>query len=146
MKPNYRRCVSCRAIAHKDAFWRIVRVYPSRTVQLEEGMGRSAYLCPTADCLMVAQKKKRLGRTLKTSVPVEIYERLWQRLNSPVATTNVEIAPDSANIRGWHHNYAWVYPTHGEVITIELGFENSCALWQSTERLKGGYLYPLWHL
>jgi uncharacterized protein len=80
MKPNYRRCVSCRKIAPKEAFWRAVRVYPSHQVQLDGGMGRSAYLCPTAECLKAAQKKNRLGRALKAPVPEELYQTLRQRL------------------------------------------------------------------
>ncbi|MBE7381418.1 MAG: YlxR family protein [Leptolyngbya sp. SIO1E4] len=80
MKPNYRRCISCRTIAPKEAFWRIVRVYPTRTVQLEEGAGRSAYLCPNAACLKAAQKKDRIGRSLRTTIPNGLYDQLWQRL------------------------------------------------------------------
>ncbi|WP_353736911.1 YlxR family protein, partial [Moorena sp. SIO2C4] len=80
MKPNYRRCLSCRKVAPKQEFWRIVRVYPSRKVQLDQGMGRSAYLCPQLSCLAAAQKKNRLGRSLRASVPKNLYETLWQRL------------------------------------------------------------------
>lgn len=82
MKPNYRRCLSCRKVAPKEAFWRIVRVHPSRQVQLDQGMGRSAYLCPQASCLAVAQKKNRLGRSLRASVPEQVYETLSQRLSA----------------------------------------------------------------
>ena len=85
MKPNYRRCISCRKVDLKSNFWRIVRVYPSRQVQLDQGMGRSAYLCPQASCLETAQKKNRLGKTLRATVPPELYQALWQRLsNQPV--------------------------------------------------------------
>ncbi|MFE4106794.1 YlxR family protein [Almyronema epifaneia] len=84
MKPNYRRCLSCRRVDHRDNLWRIVRVHPTRQVQLDQGMGRSAYLCPQASCLQAAQKKNRLGRSLRTSVPPEIYVTLQQRLASPV--------------------------------------------------------------
>ena len=42
MKPNYRRCISCRQVNLKQEFWRIVRVFPSGKVQLDQGMGRSA--------------------------------------------------------------------------------------------------------
>lgn len=80
MKPNYRCCVSCRKVAPKEAFWRVVRVFPSHKVQLDVGNGRSAYLCPEAECLKAAQKKNRLGRSLKASVSQEIYQALWQRL------------------------------------------------------------------
>lgn len=57
MQPNYRRCISCRRVGVKQEFWRIVRVYPSGQLQLDQGMGRSAYLCPQASCLQAAQKK-----------------------------------------------------------------------------------------
>lgn len=79
---NHRRCVACRLLAPKETFWRFVRVYPSHQVQLDQGMGRSAYLCPNADCLRVAQKKNRLGHALKTAVSQDIYQLLWQRLAS----------------------------------------------------------------
>ncbi|MBW4493842.1 MAG: YlxR family protein [Oscillatoria princeps RMCB-10] len=82
MKPNMRRCISCRKVAGKEEFWRVVRVCPSHQLQLDGGMGRSAYLCPQASCLSAAQKKNRLGRALKTSVPTEVYQTLWQRLPS----------------------------------------------------------------
>lgn len=82
MKPNQRRCVSCRKVDRKEAFWRIVRVYPDREIQLDCGMGRSAYLCPQADCLKAAQKKNRLGRSLRASVAQSVYEALWSRLQA----------------------------------------------------------------
>lgn len=84
MQPNYRRCISCRATGPKAAFWRVVRAYPSQTIQLDEGMGRSAYLCQTPDCLQAAQKKNRLQRSLRSPVPTGIYEALWERLPTQV--------------------------------------------------------------
>ncbi|WP_225875273.1 YlxR family protein [[Limnothrix rosea] IAM M-220] len=78
---NYRRCVACRKLAPKQSFWRVVRVYPSQTVQLDRGMGRSAYLCPNRDCLTLAQRKQRLRRSLKKNIPTEIYQQLALRLN-----------------------------------------------------------------
>ncbi|MBW4616862.1 MAG: YlxR family protein [Desmonostoc vinosum HA7617-LM4] len=80
MKPNYRRCISCRQVGLKEEFWRIVRVFPSGKVQLEMGMGRSAYICPRTSCLQLAQKKNRLGRSLHASVPEALYQTLSQRL------------------------------------------------------------------
>ncbi|WP_071515609.1 YlxR family protein [Geitlerinema sp. PCC 9228] len=82
MKSNYRRCISCRRVGPKESFWRVVRVYPSHQVQLDQGMGRSAYICPDPACLQAAQKKNRLGKALKAKVPPEIYPTLWQRLQS----------------------------------------------------------------
>ena len=81
MKPNYRRCISCRQVNLKQEFWRIVRVFPSGKEQLDQGMGRSAYICPQVSCLQAAQKKNRLGRSLHGTVPDTVYQTLWQRLN-----------------------------------------------------------------
>jgi uncharacterized protein len=69
-------------------------VYPSGLVQLDQGMGRSAYLCPQASCLEAAQKKNRLGKTLKATVPPELYQALWQRLSSQALQKN----PTSPNL------------------------------------------------
>jgi len=81
MKPNWRRCISCRKVSLKHEFWRIVRVFPSGKVQLNEGMGRSAYICPSQSCLSAAQKKNKLGRALRASVPETLYTTLWQQLS-----------------------------------------------------------------
>jgi predicted RNA-binding protein YlxR (DUF448 family) len=86
MKPNYRRCVACRQVALKQSFWRVVRVYHNHQVQLDQGTGRSAYLCPNIECLKAAQKKNRLGRSLKVAIPESIYQRLWERLTSEQLT------------------------------------------------------------
>jgi uncharacterized protein len=80
MLKNHRRCVSCRRVADRNEFWRVVAVHLSQSIQLDLGMGRSAYLCPQSDCLTAAQKKNRLGRALKAPVTVEIYQQLWSRL------------------------------------------------------------------
>ncbi len=81
MLKNHRRCISCRRVADRTEFWRVVAVHPARTVQLDVGMGRSAYLCLQLDCLTAAQKKNRLGRALKTPITAEIYQQLWNRLS-----------------------------------------------------------------
>ena len=86
MKPNYRRCISCRRVALKQEFWRIVRLYPSGQLQLDRGMGRSAYLCPQFTCLQMVQKKNRLGRALHTPVPEALYKTLWHRLATNEST------------------------------------------------------------
>ena len=79
---NHRLCISCRQTAHRDTLWRVVRMFPSREISLDKGMGRSAYLCKTQQCLESAQKKNRLGKALRSPVPTEIYTQLHQRLFS----------------------------------------------------------------
>ncbi len=85
MEPNYRRCLSCRRTALKQEFWRVVRIHSSKTIALDQGMGRSAYLCPQAECLKAAQKKDRLSRVLKAPVSKQVYETLEQRLLTEIA-------------------------------------------------------------
>lgn len=80
MKKNYRRCISCRHVAPKEYFWRVVRTYPESQIELDQGMGRSAYLCPQIDCLVKAKQKNRLAKSLKISVSEEIYQILQNRL------------------------------------------------------------------
>lgn len=78
---NNRRCISCRRVAPKTSFWRVVRVAASRKVTLDQGMGRSAYLCPNAQCLAKAKLKNRLTSCLRAKVPEHIYQTLQERLN-----------------------------------------------------------------
>jgi uncharacterized protein len=86
VQPNHRRCISCRRTAHRQEFWRIVRRHPDRQICLDQGMGRSAYLCPNPDCLKLAQKKGRLGRALRAPVPEALFEQLQQRLVASAST------------------------------------------------------------
>jgi uncharacterized protein len=80
MAKDYRRCVSCRQLALKSEFWRVVRSHPDHQVVIYLGgtwvEGRSAYLCRSIDCLQLAQKKNRLGRSIKAKVSEDIYQKL----------------------------------------------------------------------
>ncbi len=78
---NYRRCVSCRRVGPKQSFWRVVRLASNHQVELEGGMGRSAYLCPNINCLTQAKLKNRLRSSLRTKVPEQIYQNLQARLS-----------------------------------------------------------------
>ncbi|MGD1921229.1 MAG: YlxR family protein [Pleurocapsa sp.] len=78
---NLRRCVSCRRFGSKKTFWRIVRIASNHKIELDTGMGRSAYLCPNIDCLALAKSKNRLSSSLRTKVPNSIYQNLQERLN-----------------------------------------------------------------
>ncbi len=84
MTKDFRRCVSCRKIALRTEFWRVVRCHPSNQIAIDLGdtvhQGRSVYLCPTAECLHLAQKKNRLSKSLKTQVSQDIYQALGFRL------------------------------------------------------------------
>jgi uncharacterized protein len=75
MEPNHRRCISCRITGPKAQFLRVVRD-PTGRIAINQGAGRSAYICPTPGCLTLAQKKKRLERALKSPVSPELYIEL----------------------------------------------------------------------
>ena len=77
---NYRRCISCRRVGHKKSFWRVVRLASNNQIQLDEGMGRSAYLCPDLECWTVAKSKNRLQSSLRTKVDDRVYQSLKERL------------------------------------------------------------------
>ena len=82
MEINYRQCVSCRRMTFKKEFWRVVKLStPKGLIVLDQGIGRSAYLCQTNSCLKDAKQKKRLGRSLKAIVPEELFTELEQRLS-----------------------------------------------------------------
>ncbi len=85
MAKDERRCISCRKLAPRSEFWRVVRCHPAQEIKIDLGtsrsQGRSAYLCPTASCLQIAQKKNRLGRSLKAPVREDIYQQLQLLIN-----------------------------------------------------------------
>jgi predicted RNA-binding protein YlxR (DUF448 family) len=92
---DYRRCISCRRLAHRHEFWRIVRSRDDAgkfKVQLDQGMGRSAYICRRAECLKQAEKKNRLARVLRTPIDDAIYAELKARLASENLTQPDTIA------------------------------------------------------
>ncbi len=78
-KPVLRRCVSCRALLDRQQLWRIIRLAEGG-IGLDQGMGRSAYLCPNQVCLDEAKRRKRLQRALRCQVAETIVETLEQRL------------------------------------------------------------------
>ena len=78
---NHRRCISCRRVGPKASFWRVVRLASNREIQLDCGMGRSAYLCRNTECLTYAKSKNRLQNSLRTKVPNRIYQSLQERLS-----------------------------------------------------------------
>ncbi|MEO1620064.1 MAG: YlxR family protein [Cyanobacteria bacterium J06632_3] len=86
---NHRLCISCRQRSHRDQLWRIVRLFPERTIQLDIGMGRSAYLCRKSSCLAAAQKKNRLARALKTTISTEEYEAINKELSQRLLANSI---------------------------------------------------------
>ncbi|MCP9927954.1 YlxR family protein [Cyanobium sp. CH-040] len=78
-KPVLRRCVACRRLSDRSLLWRVVRL-AGGGVQLDQGMGRSAYLCPDPACLEEARRRRRLQRALRCPVDDGLLDQLEQRL------------------------------------------------------------------
>lgn len=78
-RPVLRRCVTCRRLCDRILLWRVVRL-AGGGVALDQGMGRSAYLCPTRSCLDEARRKRKLQRALRCQIADSIVETLEQRL------------------------------------------------------------------
>lgn len=77
-----RQCMGCRERLPKREMIRVVR-RTDGVVQLDfSGKlgGRGAYICPKSDCLKKARKTKALDRSLETSIPEEVYDRLEKEM------------------------------------------------------------------
>jgi len=80
-RPVLRRCVSCRQLLDRRQLWRVIRLAEGGMV-LDQGMGRSAYLCPNRDCLEEAKRRRKLQKALRCQVAESIVAALEQRLLS----------------------------------------------------------------
>ena len=78
-RPVLRRCVACRQLLDRRQLWRVIRDHQDG-VLLDQGMGRSAYLCPNEDCLDETRRRKRLQKALRCQVQDAVLEALDQRL------------------------------------------------------------------
>jgi predicted RNA-binding protein YlxR (DUF448 family) len=68
-------------LLNRQQLWRIIRLAEGG-IGLDQGMGRSAYLCPNQVCVEEAKRRKRLQRALRCQVAETIVETLEQRLNT----------------------------------------------------------------
>ena len=79
-RPILRRCVSCRKLLNRKQLIRITRDFQDGVV-LEDGMGRSAYLCQNKDCIEEACRRKRIQKALRCQIPESVLELLQKRVN-----------------------------------------------------------------
>ncbi|MBP3878208.1 MAG: YlxR family protein [Lachnospiraceae bacterium] len=78
-----RTCLGCRTVRNKNELIRIVRT-PEGEIEVDESgrkNGRGAYICRKTQCLEKVLKTGALSRSLKTSIPQEIGERLKGEIN-----------------------------------------------------------------
>ena len=78
-RPVLRRCVACRQLLDRSMLLRVIRDHQNG-VCLDQGMGRSAYLCANEACLEEARRRKRLQKSLRCQVPDDLMTALQERL------------------------------------------------------------------
>jgi predicted RNA-binding protein YlxR (DUF448 family) len=79
-----RQCVGCQEEKPKKDLIRILKTPEEEVIMDTTGRknGRGAYICPNPECLQKAKKSKGLERSLKISIPKEVYENLEKEMNA----------------------------------------------------------------
>ncbi len=82
-KVPMRQCVGCGEMKSKKELLRVIKTSEEEIVLDVTGRknGRGAYICASMECLKNAQKKRGLERSLKVSIPEEVYESLEQEMS-----------------------------------------------------------------
>lgn len=77
-----RQCCGCREMKNKKEMFRVIRTPEGEIVLDATGKknGRGAYICPSSECLKKAEKSKGLERSLKVSIPQEVYDTLAKEM------------------------------------------------------------------
>mgnify|MGYP000092045662 CR=1 FL=1 len=78
-----RQCIGCREMKNKKDLIRILKTDTEGIIIDVTGKknGRGAYICNSIDCLKLAQKKKSLERSLKTTIPETVYQELAKEMS-----------------------------------------------------------------
>lgn len=79
-----RQCTGCREMKSKKEMLRVLKT-PEETIVLDatgKKNGRGAYICFSKECLEKAIKSRGLERSLKASIPEEVYENLKKEFDT----------------------------------------------------------------
>ena len=82
-KVPMRQCVGCGEMKSKKELLRVIKT-PEEDIVLDitgRKNGRGAYICASMECLRIAQKKHGLERSLKVSIPEDVYESLEKEMS-----------------------------------------------------------------
>ena len=83
-KVPMRKCIGCQEMKNKKELMRVLRTTEGDIVLDTTGKknGRGAYICFSEECFEKAVKNKGLERSLKMSIPAEVYESLKKEIES----------------------------------------------------------------
>ena len=82
-KVPMRQCVGCGEMKSKKELIRVIKT-PEQEIVLDatgRKNGRGAYICASTECLKIAMKRKGLERSLKVSIPREVYDSLEKEMS-----------------------------------------------------------------
>ncbi len=79
--PVLRRCVACKKVLNRKYLLKVTKDFQNGVILLD-GMGRSAYLCPTESCFEEATKRKRLQKALRCEIQPSVFKMLQKQLNT----------------------------------------------------------------
>ena len=71
--PVMRICISCRKAYDRKNLLKITKDH-KKGIMIQEGMGRSAYICKSKECYSDSKIKKKLQKALKTSLEAEFID------------------------------------------------------------------------
>ena len=78
-----RQCVGCGEMKAKKELIRIIKTEEEVLLDTTgRKNGRGAYICANPECLKKARKSKGLERSLKASIPDEVYENLEKEMST----------------------------------------------------------------
>ena len=78
-----RQCVGCGEMKAKKELIRVIKTEEEVLLDTTgRKNGRGAYICANPECLKKARKSKVLERSLKASIPDEVYENLEKEMST----------------------------------------------------------------
>lgn len=82
-KVPLRKCTGCGEMRNKKEMYRVIKTDENEIFLDTTGKknGRGAYICKSSECFSKAKKTKALERSLKVSIPENIYDVLEKELD-----------------------------------------------------------------
>ena len=71
--PVMRRCISCRTTYDRNNLLKVTKDY-KLGIMLNQGMGRSAYICKSKKCYTDSKLQKKLQKALKSILNSDFFD------------------------------------------------------------------------
>ena len=79
--PVMRLCISCRKTFDRKLLLKVTKDH-KLGITFQKGMGRSAYICNSKKCYSDSKIKKKLQKSLKTSLEPEFFDIFKKEITS----------------------------------------------------------------